>query len=102
MVFGYLYYMTSDYSLAEDLGQEVFLKIYLNISRFKGNCSFKTWALTIARNTFLTAVSKKRVQFVELTDDIPAAQVQDSAENMISQRTGWNQFLARQQRQWYR
>jgi len=94
--------MTSDYSLAEDLGQEVFLKIYLNISRFKGNCSFKTWALTIARNTFLTAVSKKRVQFVELTDDIPAAQVQDSAENMISQRTGWNQFLARQQRQWYR
>ena len=50
-VYGYLSYMTKDEDTAEDLAQETFLKVYLGLKGFKGDCSEKTWCLTIARNT---------------------------------------------------
>ncbi len=39
---------------AEDLTQEVFLKIYENIAKFKGNSSFYTWIYRISLNVVLT------------------------------------------------
>lgn len=58
-VYAYLLYMTKNVELAEDLSQETFLKIFLNLRKFKGESTAKTWALTIARNTFLTYARKK-------------------------------------------
>ncbi len=45
----YLY--LCDKSLAEDALQEIFLKIYRNMDRFRGECSEKTWVMKIAVNT---------------------------------------------------
>ena len=45
----YLY--LCDKSLAEDALQELFLKIYRNMDRFRGECSEKTWVMKIAVNT---------------------------------------------------
>ena len=45
----YLY--LCDKSLAEDALQEIFLKIYRNMERFRGECSEKTWVMKIAVNT---------------------------------------------------
>lgn len=64
-VYGYLLYMTKDIQLAEDLTQETFLKIFLNMRKFKGESSVRTWALRIARNTFLTYAKKKRPSLLE-------------------------------------
>jgi len=59
-IYGYLYYMCREEELALDLAQETFLKIFQGLRRFRGECSEKTWCLTIARNTFLTYARKKR------------------------------------------
>lgn len=64
-IYGYLLYMTKDVQLAEDLSQETFLKIFLHLGRFKEKCSVKTWALRIARNTFLTYAKKKQPDLLE-------------------------------------
>ena len=45
----YLY--LCDQSMAEDALQEIFLKIYRNMDRFRGECSEKTWVMKIAVNT---------------------------------------------------
>ena len=45
----YLY--LCDKSLAEDALQEIFLKIYRNMDRFRGECSEKTWVMKITVNT---------------------------------------------------
>ena len=45
----YLY--LCDKSLAEDALQEIFLKIYRNMDRFRGECSEKTWIMKIAVRT---------------------------------------------------
>lgn len=69
-IYAYLYYMTKDIEVAEDLCQETFLKIYLNLKKFKGDCSIKTWCMTIARNTFLSWVKKKQVVCVEINEEL--------------------------------
>ncbi|MBR5959663.1 MAG: sigma-70 family RNA polymerase sigma factor [Clostridia bacterium] len=45
----YLY--LCDKSLAEDAVQEIFLKVYRNLDRFRGESSEKTWIMRIAMNT---------------------------------------------------
>lgn len=42
---------TGDESLAEDICQEVFLKVYRYARRYKPGMSFKIWLFTIVRNT---------------------------------------------------
>ena len=64
-VFGYLTYMTKDIQLAEDLSQETFLKMFINIRTYRGTGNVKAWALKIARNTFLTYARKKQPLLLE-------------------------------------
>lgn len=59
-VYGYLYYMCREEELARDLSQETFLKIFQGMRKYRGECSEKTWCLTIARNTFLSYARKKQ------------------------------------------
>ncbi len=42
---------TGDESLAQDICQEVFLKVYRYSRRYKRGMPFKTWLFTIVRNT---------------------------------------------------
>jgi len=63
----------------EDVCQDVFLKVYQNLSTFKFKSKFSTWIARIAFNTCLNYLEKKRVELYddispdELTlDDIPS------------------------------
>jgi RNA polymerase sigma-70 factor, ECF subfamily len=35
---------------AEDIAQQTFMKVFINLSMFRGTCSFSTWLITIAMN----------------------------------------------------
>lgn len=48
----------------EDICQEVFLKVYKNLSNFKGNSKLSTWIGQIAYNTGLNYVQKKKVPLI--------------------------------------
>ena len=50
--------MLGDPMKAEDLTQEALLKIISNLSSFKGQSSFRTWAYRIVRNHFLNDQKK--------------------------------------------
>lgn len=64
-VYGYLVYMTKDATLAEDLSQEVFLRMFLHLDKFRGEASVRTWGLRIARNVFLSYAKKKQPVLLE-------------------------------------
>ncbi len=64
-VYGYLVYMTKDVILAEDLSQEVFLRMFLHLDKFRGEASVRTWGLRIARNVFLSYAGKKQPLLLE-------------------------------------
>lgn len=52
----------------EDLKQDVWLNIWESLSRFKGNCSIKTWVYRIVLNTCVTSLRKtyRQVSIVQL------------------------------------
>jgi RNA polymerase sigma-70 factor (ECF subfamily) len=45
---------------ASDFTQEVFLKVYRNLSRFEGRSRFSTWLYKIAYNTAVNGVTRKK------------------------------------------
>lgn len=49
-------------ALADDLSQEVFLKAYLSLAKFKKESTFSTWLYRIAYNTFISHQRKSQQQ----------------------------------------
>jgi RNA polymerase sigma-70 factor, ECF subfamily len=49
-IFQFLFYMVKDRNLAEDLVQEVYVKVLKSYAKFKGDSSEKTWLFSIARH----------------------------------------------------
>ena len=45
---------------AEDVLQEIFIKVYKNISHFRGNSSFMTWLYRITVNTCIEHIKKRK------------------------------------------
>ncbi|UNC93155.1 RNA polymerase sigma factor [Candidatus Contubernalis alkaliaceticus] len=46
-IFSYVYYLSGKRTAAEEISQDVFLKVYLAIDKFQGRSSFKTWLYRI-------------------------------------------------------
>jgi RNA polymerase sigma-70 factor (ECF subfamily) len=62
-----LRHLVNDGDLAEDLGQEVFLRVYRARKRYVPGAKFSTWLFTIANNVALNALrSKSRRREVNL------------------------------------
>jgi len=59
-VYNFLYQLTNDQSVLDDLTQETFLKVWKNIKKFDSDKSFKTWVFTIAKNTAYDYFKKKK------------------------------------------
>jgi len=64
MVFNLLFRITGDFHLAEDLFQEVFLRVYKNLSTFRGKSRLSTWIYSIAINVYREYYRKKRYSFL--------------------------------------
>ena len=62
--------MIGDPSQAEDLTQEALIKIISNLSSFKGESAFRTWAYRIVWNHFLNEKKKSNSMFPDNFDDL--------------------------------
>lgn len=58
-IYHFLYYMVGNREHAEDLVQEVFIRVLKSYARFEGKSSEKTWLLSIARNTAIDFLRKQ-------------------------------------------
>ncbi len=52
--------MLKDESAAEDLTQEIFIKIFLNLAGFENKSKFSTWVYAITHNSCIDFLRKKR------------------------------------------
>ena len=53
---------------AEEVTQDVFLKTFRTLHKFKRECRFSTWLYRIAYTSAISATRKKRKEFVSLED----------------------------------
>lgn len=70
---------------AEEVTQDVFLKTFRTLHKFKGECRFSTWLYRIAYTTAISATRKKRNEFLYLEDltinNVSDAQVDETFDN---------------------
>ena len=59
-IYQLVYNMTSNREDAEDLVQDVFVKAYSALERFKGDSSFYTWIYRIAVNRAINYLKKRK------------------------------------------
>ncbi len=59
-VFGLALSYLRDRGAAEDVAQEVFIKVWKALPQFDGRATLSTWIYTITRNTSFTAIRSRR------------------------------------------
>lgn len=59
-IYNFAYWYSGDAAGAEDIAQEVFVKVWRNLKKFDHTKSFKTWIFAIAKNTALDFLKKKK------------------------------------------
>lgn len=59
-VYGHALRFFRDHQTAEDVSQEVFLKVYRHLHGFDGRSSFSTWLFRMTRNACLDAMRRGR------------------------------------------
>jgi RNA polymerase sigma-70 factor (ECF subfamily) len=71
-------FVKGDRNIANDLLQDVFISIWNNLEKFKGESSYKTWIYRITVNTCLqhvNAIKKdKTVSFLEVENQLPTVE----------------------------
>ncbi len=62
--------MLNDEALARDAVQDIFIKVFLNLSRFNEKSSFSTWLYSITYNFCIDLIRRKKKIPVLLADDV--------------------------------
>jgi RNA polymerase sigma-70 factor, ECF subfamily len=68
----FLYRMVRDPATAEDLAQEVFLRVYRARHGYEASAKFTTWLFRIATNLALNRIRDTRYRQLEISLDAPA------------------------------
>lgn len=59
-VYTFIYYLCGNPEESKDITQETFLKAWKNLKKYNSDFSFSTWVISIARNTTIDWLRKKR------------------------------------------
>ncbi len=80
-VFNLCYGFFNDYQEANDIAQEIFIKVFRSIKKFRQESSFSTWLYRIAVNTCKNRIKSLEYRFTKWRKSIdnPSAQKEDSA-----------------------
>ncbi|MEM9885917.1 MAG: RNA polymerase sigma factor [Bacteroidota bacterium] len=65
--------LLKDEALAHDATQEIFTKIFLNLSKFAERAKFSTWVYSITYNYCIDYIRRRKKQFNLFVDDIERA-----------------------------
>jgi RNA polymerase sigma-70 factor (ECF subfamily) len=77
----YVYRMVGDYDAALDLTQEVFIKVYASLSRYRPEFKFSTWIYKIAHNAAIDHLRR------HATREAVASSETDRAEATVESRS---------------
>jgi len=82
-VIHFLYRMVQNRAVAEELAQEVFLRVYRSRASYEPTAKFTTWLFRIATHLALNSIrdgknDRKRESLDDMVDDQPVRQVSDN------------------------
>lgn len=75
VIFRMVYMHIGDFHKSEDITQEIFIKIYRNLSKFRGDSNIYTWIYKITINTIRTYAKKDKALGnalpIDYIEDVP-------------------------------
>jgi RNA polymerase sigma-70 factor, ECF subfamily len=79
-IYNYVLRLVNDRALAEDLTQEVFLRVYQGLPKFSERSKFTTWLFQVTKNRVLDELRsvERRPRAHVALDDIPPLEVVDA------------------------
>jgi len=78
-IYSFAYRLVGNSQDAEDISQEVFLKVWKNLKKYNDTKSFKTWIFTITKNTAYDFLRKKKeIVFSDFENDDGENNLEDS------------------------
>ena len=83
LVIQIIYKMIRNPEDRKDLSQEVYLKVYDKLASFKFNAKLSTWIATIAYNTCINFLEKKKIPILDVIDK-EGNQLWETIENNIT------------------
>ena len=80
----YLFCLTHNNDIAEELTQETFYRAVQNINKFKGECKISVWLCQIAKNAWINELKKnKKIKFIS-EDELYIEFHEDMEDKIIS------------------
>lgn len=70
-VYLFVYSISKDRQIAEDVTQETFFKALKEIKKFRGDCAVKSWLCQIAKNLYISQMRKKSAISLEDMERVP-------------------------------
>jgi len=83
-IYKFLLRLSQNENIATDILQDTMLKAIINIDKFKGECSIKTYLCTIAKNEYYNYLKKRENKNLSLSDYNPAS---ESFENKLDDKS---------------
>jgi RNA polymerase sigma-70 factor, ECF subfamily len=77
----YVYRMVGDYDAALDLSQEVFIKVYNSLARYRSEFKFSTWIYKIAHNAAIDYLRRHAVREQSLAGSLDGERREISIES---------------------
>jgi len=86
-VFRYLFSLSHDDQIAEELTQETFYRAVYSIDRYDGSCKIFVWLCQIAKHIWYQELEKKRKkQTRELDEDLPSEDLPEHDAVLASEK----------------
>lgn len=90
-LYGYLFKLVQDKHTTEELTQEVFVKAYKNLDKFRQSKCFGVWLFAIGKNTVLDYFkytrNRKTYELMEDTDTTPESSAQNPEHILLRKET---------------
>ncbi len=68
-IYNFIYHICYEENEAKDITQETFIKVWKNLKKFNLNKEFKPWIFSIARNTTIDWIRKRKPLLFSSLDD---------------------------------
>jgi RNA polymerase sigma-70 factor (ECF subfamily) len=79
--------LVNDHDQADDIVQDVFIKVYSALKKFRGESGFYTWLYRITVNVALNAIRKQRVRdFIRIDEFFETAEDEDGQPDALIEK----------------
>lgn len=78
-VYNYLFKLTSDVYISEELSIQTFAKAFDKIDQYDDNYNFKTWLITISKRLWIDSQRKKEVETTMINKQVSAMKSEDAS-----------------------